>query len=66
MNGYNEKSHYDDEPEPGSFVRAFDAFRKCDILLYSSSTIIFLPAVVLFEGVRSSRKGFPKLTDAIF
>ncbi|KAI1465976.1 DUF1692-domain-containing protein [Daldinia caldariorum] len=29
MNGYNEKSHhYDDEPEPGSFVRAFDAFPK--------------------------------------
>ncbi|KAI1662695.1 DUF1692-domain-containing protein [Daldinia decipiens] len=29
MNGYNEKSHhYDDEPEPGSFVKAFDAFPK--------------------------------------
>ncbi|KAI0386677.1 DUF1692-domain-containing protein [Hypomontagnella monticulosa] len=29
MNGYNEKGHYDDEPEPGSnFVRAFDAFPK--------------------------------------
>ncbi|XDG04141.1 hypothetical protein ABKA04_003756 [Annulohypoxylon sp. FPYF3050] len=28
MNGYNEKGHYDDEPEPGNFVRAFDAFPK--------------------------------------
>ncbi|KAI1389744.1 DUF1692-domain-containing protein [Hypoxylon trugodes] len=28
MNGYNEKSHYDDEPEPSSFVKAFDAFPK--------------------------------------
>ncbi|KAI1140362.1 DUF1692-domain-containing protein [Hypoxylon sp. FL0543] len=28
MNGYNEKGHYNDEPEPGSFVRAFDAFPK--------------------------------------
>ncbi|KAI8962880.1 DUF1692-domain-containing protein [Daldinia sp. FL1419] len=29
MNGYSEKSHhYDDEPEPGSFVKAFDAFPK--------------------------------------
>jgi hypothetical protein len=28
MNGYDEKHSYNDEPEPGSFVRAFDAFRK--------------------------------------
>lgn len=28
MNGYDEKSRFDDEPAPGSFVRAFDAFRK--------------------------------------
>ncbi|KAI1810283.1 DUF1692-domain-containing protein [Poronia punctata] len=29
MNGYDEKiNHYHDEPEPGSFVRAFDAFPK--------------------------------------
>ncbi|KAI0095503.1 DUF1692-domain-containing protein [Daldinia grandis] len=29
MDGYNEKSHhYDDEPEPSSFVKAFDAFPK--------------------------------------
>ncbi|KAI0546020.1 endoplasmic reticulum-golgi intermediate compartment protein 2 [Xylaria curta] len=28
MNGYDEKRHYDDEPEPGNFVRAFDAFPK--------------------------------------
>ncbi|KAI2625918.1 DUF1692-domain-containing protein [Hypoxylon sp. NC1633] len=29
MNGYNEKGHYDDdEPKPGGFVRAFDAFPK--------------------------------------
>ncbi|KAI1327320.1 endoplasmic reticulum-golgi intermediate compartment protein 2 [Xylariaceae sp. FL0255] len=28
MNGYDEKSHYDDEPAPGSFVRSFDAFPK--------------------------------------
>ncbi|KAI1641426.1 endoplasmic reticulum vesicle transporter-domain-containing protein [Biscogniauxia mediterranea] len=27
MNGYDEKGHFGDEPEPGSFVRAFDAFR---------------------------------------
>lgn len=35
MNGYNEKGHYDDEPEPGNFVRAFDAFRKCALLLFT-------------------------------
>ncbi|KAI1778358.1 DUF1692-domain-containing protein [Hypoxylon cercidicola] len=28
MDGYNEKGHYDGEPEPGSFVKAFDAFPK--------------------------------------
>ncbi|RYP55343.1 hypothetical protein DL768_000098 [Monosporascus sp. mg162] len=28
MNGYDEKSHYDDEPDSGGFVRAFDAFPK--------------------------------------
>ncbi|KAH9906626.1 endoplasmic reticulum vesicle transporter-domain-containing protein [Xylariomycetidae sp. FL2044] len=28
MNGYDEKAHYGDEPEPGNFVRAFDAFPK--------------------------------------
>ncbi|KAK7750913.1 hypothetical protein SLS62_007176 [Diatrype stigma] len=28
MDGYDEKSHYDDEPPSGSFVRAFDAFPK--------------------------------------
>ncbi|KAI1186815.1 endoplasmic reticulum-golgi intermediate compartment protein 2 [Nemania serpens] len=28
MNGYDEKSHFNDEPAPGSFVRAFDAFPK--------------------------------------
>ncbi|KAI1495037.1 endoplasmic reticulum vesicle transporter-domain-containing protein [Biscogniauxia mediterranea] len=28
MNGYDEKGHFGDEPEPGSFVRAFDAFPK--------------------------------------
>jgi hypothetical protein len=29
MDGYDEKrSHYDDEPPQGSFVRAFDAFRR--------------------------------------
>ncbi|KAI1193098.1 endoplasmic reticulum-golgi intermediate compartment protein 2 [Nemania serpens] len=28
MNGYDEKSRFDDEPAPGSFVRAFDAFPK--------------------------------------
>ncbi|RYC54658.1 hypothetical protein CHU98_g11552 [Xylaria longipes] len=28
MNGYDEKRHFDDEPEPGNFVRAFDAFPK--------------------------------------
>ncbi|KAI5860207.1 DUF1692-domain-containing protein [Durotheca rogersii] len=28
MDGYNEKAHFDDEPTPGSFVRAFDAFPK--------------------------------------
>ncbi|KAL7623025.1 hypothetical protein AAE478_006704 [Parahypoxylon ruwenzoriense] len=28
MNGYGEKGHFDDEPEPGGFVRAFDAFPK--------------------------------------
>ncbi|RYP32088.1 hypothetical protein DL766_004095 [Monosporascus sp. MC13-8B] len=28
MNGYDEKSHYDDEPGSGGFVRAFDAFPK--------------------------------------
>ncbi|KAI1162815.1 DUF1692-domain-containing protein [Nemania serpens] len=28
MNGYEEKSHYGDEPAQGSFVRAFDAFPK--------------------------------------
>lgn len=27
MNGY-EKNDFGDEPEPGSFVKAFDAFRK--------------------------------------
>ena len=27
MNGYDEKHHYDDEPQ-GGFVRAFDAFRE--------------------------------------
>lgn len=40
MNGYNEnyseKGHYSDEPEPGSFVRAFDAFRKRGHLFLSS------------------------------
>ena len=28
MNGYDEKHHFDDEPQEGGFVRAFDAFRK--------------------------------------
>ncbi|KAI1081142.1 DUF1692-domain-containing protein [Whalleya microplaca] len=28
MNGYDEKGHFGDEPEPGSFVKAFDAFPK--------------------------------------
>ncbi|KAI1336803.1 endoplasmic reticulum vesicle transporter-domain-containing protein [Xylariaceae sp. FL0016] len=28
MNGYDEKSHYSEEPEAGGFVRAFDAFPK--------------------------------------
>ncbi|KAI4597425.1 hypothetical protein LQW54_006402 [Pestalotiopsis sp. IQ-011] len=28
MNGYDEKQSFNDEPEPGSFVRAFDAFPK--------------------------------------
>lgn len=28
MNGYDEKHSFNDEPEPGSFVKAFDAFRK--------------------------------------
>lgn len=28
MDGYSEKSHYDDEPADGNFVRAFDAFRR--------------------------------------
>ncbi|KAI1149380.1 DUF1692-domain-containing protein [Nemania diffusa] len=28
MNGYEEKSHFDDEPTSGNFVRAFDAFPK--------------------------------------
>ncbi|ETS81876.1 hypothetical protein PFICI_06878 [Pestalotiopsis fici W106-1] len=28
MNGYDEKHSFNDEPEPGSFVRAFDAFPK--------------------------------------
>ncbi|KAH8157147.1 hypothetical protein CIB48_g11097 [Xylaria polymorpha] len=28
MNGYDEKHHFGDEPEPGNFVRAFDAFPK--------------------------------------
>lgn len=28
MNGYDEKHHFGDEPEPGNFVRAFDAFRR--------------------------------------
>lgn len=33
MNGYDEKAHYnDDEPPSGSFVRAFDAFRKSSLL----------------------------------
>ena len=28
MNGYDEKHHFDDEPQEGGFVRAFDAFRE--------------------------------------
>lgn len=46
MNGYNEKSHYDDEPEPSSFVKAFDAFRKgtrASLLSRSSSLPTYQP-----------------------
>jgi hypothetical protein len=28
MNGYDEKAGFSEEPEPGSFVKSFDAFRK--------------------------------------
>ena len=27
MNGYEKRGGFDDEPEPNSFVKAFDAFR---------------------------------------
>lgn len=33
MNGYDEKRSFGDEPEGGSFVRAFDAFRMYPILI---------------------------------
>lgn len=48
MNGYNEKGHYEDEPEPGSFVKAFDAFRKAPTaasILFLSYLPTYLPAL---------------------